>query len=169
MKRNHDQGNSYKGQHLIGAGLQVHYNQGRSMAAFRQASCWRSWVLHLVPKANRRLSSMWLGRWSQSTSHSDTLPATRPHLLIVPHSNIFKPSQDCILPWPFPLFSLSLFCRICLLTCLLIWDILLHYSHHSGLKLLSKINPSTLRLFLSVTWTEKENVVHLHDGILLSY
>ena len=33
MKRHHDQGNSYKGKHLIGAGLQfrgsVHYHHGR--------------------------------------------------------------------------------------------------------------------------------------------
>jgi hypothetical protein len=33
MKRHHDRGNSYKGKHLIGAGLQfgglVHYHHGR--------------------------------------------------------------------------------------------------------------------------------------------
>ena len=41
VNRHHDQGKSYKKQHLIGAGLQVrgsdHYHQGGSMAVSRQA------------------------------------------------------------------------------------------------------------------------------------
>jgi hypothetical protein len=66
MKRYHGQGNSYKGQHLIGAGLQVqkfnplssrwkHDNIQAGMAKEELR------VLTLVLKANRRLASWQLG------------------------------------------------------------------------------------------------------------
>jgi hypothetical protein len=47
----------------------------------------QAWLSHLVPKANRRVS--------KPTPNSDTLPPTRPHLLMVPlpGSSIFKPPQ----------------------------------------------------------------------------
>jgi hypothetical protein len=45
VKRHHNQGNSYKGKHLIGAGLQVQrlsiVIMVGSMAACRQIWCWR--------------------------------------------------------------------------------------------------------------------------------
>ena len=60
-------------------------------------------VLHLDWKAvRRRLCSTLGGAWIQETSkpgpHSDTLPPTRPHLLIVPlpGPSIHKPSQHAI-------------------------------------------------------------------------
>jgi len=64
----------------------VHYHQGGSIAASRQAWCRRSWVLHLHQKeARNRLSILrQLGGGSISPPHSDTLPLTKPHLLIVP-------------------------------------------------------------------------------------
>lgn len=43
VKRHHDHSNSYKGKHLIGAGLQfeglVHCYHAQSMAAYRQTWC----------------------------------------------------------------------------------------------------------------------------------
>jgi hypothetical protein len=71
VKRNHDQGNSYKGQHLIGASLLVlefsplsswlkhgSIQEGMALEKLR--------VLHLVPKVNRRrLAFRQLGRGSQ--------------------------------------------------------------------------------------------------------
>jgi hypothetical protein len=50
-------------------------------------------VLRLILKANRRrLASRQLGEGSQSPPDSNTLPPTRPHLLIVPlpEPSIFK-------------------------------------------------------------------------------
>ena len=38
VKRHHDQGNSYKGQHFRGS---VHYHHGGNMVASRQTQCWR--------------------------------------------------------------------------------------------------------------------------------
>jgi hypothetical protein len=67
VKRHHDQGNSYKGQHLIGAGLQVQgfsplssrWEHGSIQAGMVQEELR---VLHFVPKANgRRLTPTWLG------------------------------------------------------------------------------------------------------------
>jgi hypothetical protein len=50
-------------------------------------------VLHLVVKMHRRLSPTWLGEGLKAQPHSDTLPPTRPHLLIGPllGPSIFKP------------------------------------------------------------------------------
>jgi len=64
----------------------VHYHQGKSIAASRQAWCRRSWVLHPHPKGVRNRLSIprQLGGGCPSPPHSDTLPPTRPHLLIVP-------------------------------------------------------------------------------------
>ena len=52
-------------------------------------------VLHLGPKANRRLALMRLGEGCQVYLQKVTLPPTRPHLLIVPHPgpSIFKLPQ----------------------------------------------------------------------------
>ena len=100
VKRHNDQGNSYKGKHLIGASLQVqrfspllsrkaHGIFQAGMALEKELR-----VLHLVSKGiTRRLTSRQLGRVSQSYPHSDTLPPTRPHLLILPlpGSGIYKP------------------------------------------------------------------------------
>jgi hypothetical protein len=53
-------------------------------------------VLHLIPKGNRRLASRQLkGSSLKAHPHSDALPPTLPHLLIMllPGSSIFKPPQ----------------------------------------------------------------------------
>ena len=109
MNRHHDQDNSYKGQHLIRAGLQVQ--------RFSPLSSWQeTWQCpgrhsagrrgeHLDPKAARRT----LAGWSLSTKRpqsrglcSDILPPKRPHLFqqatspnsATSHgSSIFKPPQ----------------------------------------------------------------------------
>jgi hypothetical protein len=55
VKIYHDQGNSYKGQHLIGDGLQVHYHQGRKHGSIQAGMALKDLrVLHFVPKTNRR-------------------------------------------------------------------------------------------------------------------
>jgi hypothetical protein len=45
VKKHHDHGNSYKGKHLVGEGLQLRglvlYQDGGSMAALSQTWCWR--------------------------------------------------------------------------------------------------------------------------------
>jgi hypothetical protein len=72
VNRHHDQGNSYKGQHLFGAGLQVQKFSpllSRQEHGSIQASI--AWellrVLHLVSKTNRRrLVPRQLGGGSQS-------------------------------------------------------------------------------------------------------
>jgi hypothetical protein len=97
VKRHHDQGNSYKGKHLIEVGLQVQkftsYHHGR-----RHGNVWADTelekeprVLHLNLKEIRRgLSFRQLEEGSQSPptkchiSFNKTTPTlTRPHLLIV--------------------------------------------------------------------------------------
>jgi hypothetical protein len=62
VKRHHDQGKSYKGQHLIGVGLQV---QGfRPLSSMREHGSIQAYmrleelkILHLVLKAPRRVAS----------------------------------------------------------------------------------------------------------------
>lgn len=70
MNLHHDQDNFYKGQHLIGAGLQVQrfsrlssrQEHGSIQAGMMEE---KLRVLHLIPKANRRrLASKQLGRGS---------------------------------------------------------------------------------------------------------
>jgi hypothetical protein len=56
VKRHHDQGNSYKGQHFIGAGLQVqrfsHYHHGGKHGSVQAGMVLEELrVLHLDPKA----------------------------------------------------------------------------------------------------------------------
>jgi len=87
VNRHHDQGKSYKRQHLIGAGLQV-------QPIIIKAGTWQHPGRHGV----RELSSTSSHKGSQEQTqhprrsyreglhahpHSDTLPLTRPHLLIV--------------------------------------------------------------------------------------
>jgi hypothetical protein len=87
VKRHHDQGNSYKGQHLIGAGLQIQrFQVGMTLEVLR--------VLYLILKANSwRLTSRQLGEGFQFHSHSGTLSPTRPH-----HSNKATPPNN-VTPW----------------------------------------------------------------------
>jgi len=78
----------------------VHYHQG--MAAFRQAWCRRSWVLHLqLKEARNRLSILGGARRlvsNPSPPHSDTFLPTTPQLPIVPFPgpSICKPSHTLI-------------------------------------------------------------------------
>jgi hypothetical protein len=100
VKRHHDHGNSYNW---------ATFNRGLVYTFRSSIYCHggkHNWVqagivqeklrvLHLVLKANRkRLASRQLGG-SQSPPHTDTLPPTRPHLLIIPFPgpSIFKPPQ----------------------------------------------------------------------------
>ena len=63
VKKQHDQGNSYKGQYFIGAGLQfsdlVHYHHGGKHGSVQADMALR--VLHLDPKATRRRLAPQLG------------------------------------------------------------------------------------------------------------
>jgi hypothetical protein len=59
VNRQHDQGNSYKGQHLIGAGLQVQrFSPVSSLQELSYLQAGMIWeeprVLYLVPKATMR-------------------------------------------------------------------------------------------------------------------
>lgn len=64
----HDQGNSYKGKQLIGAGLQftglIYYHQDRSMAEFRELWYWRkSWEFYIQtdrPQEENETHQAWL-------------------------------------------------------------------------------------------------------------
>jgi hypothetical protein len=100
VKRHHDQSNSYKG-HLIDSSLQVQRSSplsSRQKYGIIKAGMVLKMlrVLHLVSKANRRrLASKYLGGRSQRLPLCDTLPPTRPHLLIValPGPSLFKPQS----------------------------------------------------------------------------
>jgi hypothetical protein len=91
VKRHHDQGKSYKKQHLIGAGLQVQrlsslsrWEHGSIQAGMAQEELR---VLYLHPKAaSGRLTSRKLGWGSYTHSHSDTPFPTRSHLFQQGHS-----------------------------------------------------------------------------------
>jgi hypothetical protein len=67
MKKHHDHNNSYKGQHLTGAGLKVrevsvHYHHGRKHGGVQASIALEELsVLHLVLKAGRRMASRQLG------------------------------------------------------------------------------------------------------------
>jgi len=90
VKRHHDHRSSYKGEHLIGAGLQVQRlspllsRQEAMQHLGRHGAGGGAWVLHLVLKSNRRrlLPSKQLGRRSQSPSpqwHTSSNKATPPN------------------------------------------------------------------------------------------
>jgi hypothetical protein len=73
----------------------VHYHRGGKHGSIQADSELETElrVLHLVLKAYRKLASRQLG--GKSKPHNDTLPPTRPYLLIVllSGSSIFKPPQ----------------------------------------------------------------------------
>jgi hypothetical protein len=94
VKRHHDQGNSYKGQHLIGAALQfqrfVHYCHGREHDSLHPDMVLEKKlrVLHLyIEAASRDCVPHWhnlsIGD-VKACPHSDTLHPARPYLLIMP-------------------------------------------------------------------------------------
>jgi hypothetical protein len=88
VKRHHDQGNSYKGQQLIGSPYSfrdsVHYYHGRKHGSIQaDVGLEKLKVLQLDLKATSRLL-YWaeLELWSLNIhTHSDTLPLTRLHFL----------------------------------------------------------------------------------------
>ena len=93
VKKHHDQGNSYKGQHLIGATLQVQrfsplssrWENGSIQAGMAQAELR---VLRLHSKAaSGRLTSRQLGWGSYAYTHSDTPIPTRSHLFQQGHTS----------------------------------------------------------------------------------
>ena len=99
MKRHHDQGNSYKGKHLIGAGLQFQrfsplssWQEAWQRETCRHTWCWKSWefciLIQRQPKGDchSTLGIAWAFIWDlKACLHSDILSSTRPHLLILPH------------------------------------------------------------------------------------
>jgi hypothetical protein len=94
VSRHHDQGKSYKRQHLIGAGLQVQrfslvssrWEHGSIQTGVVQAELR---VLHLHLKvASGRLNSRQLGL--KAHTHSDTPTPTRPRLLQQGHTSSDK-------------------------------------------------------------------------------
>ena len=92
MNRHHDQGKSYKKQHLIGAGLQVQRFSPLS-SMWEHGSIWAGMaqeelrVLCLHPKAaSGRLTSRQLGWGSYTHTHSDTPIPTRSHLFRQGHT-----------------------------------------------------------------------------------
>jgi hypothetical protein len=93
VNRHHDQGKSYKKQHLLGAGLQVQrfsplssrWEHGSIQAGMAQADLR---VLCLHPKAaSGRLTSRQLGWGSSAHTHSDTPTPTRSHLFEQGHTS----------------------------------------------------------------------------------
>ena len=116
VNRHHDQGNSYKGHHLLMVTLQVQVQsiiiRERKMAVSRQAAMTleEMRVLHLVLNANRRLI---LPHWTETqsprtwlhTSNKATPIPTRPHLLTVPlpvgqaYSNHHSKCSEIISVW----------------------------------------------------------------------
>jgi hypothetical protein len=106
VNRHHNQGKSYKKQHLIGAGLQVQrfsllssrWEHGSIQAGMVQEELG---VQCLHPKAaSGRLTSRQLGWVSYTHTHSDTPIPTRSHLQMVslPGPRIYKPSQRAKAP-----------------------------------------------------------------------
>jgi hypothetical protein len=87
VNRHHDQSNSYKELHLIGAGLQVQrfspLSSTREHGSIQAGTVQEELrILHLVPKTARRiLVSRQLGQGLKAHTHSDTPTLTRPHLL----------------------------------------------------------------------------------------
>jgi hypothetical protein len=93
VNRYHDQGKSYKKQHLLGAGLQVQrfsplssrWEHGSIQAGMVQEELR---VLCLHPKAaSGRLTSRQLGWGSYTHTHSDTPIPTRSHLFQQGHTS----------------------------------------------------------------------------------
>jgi hypothetical protein len=85
VNRHHDQGKSYKGQHLRLAYRfrGSVYCQGRRMAASRQAWCRRNWEFYIFIW---RLASRQLGCGLKAHAYSDTPTPTRSHLLQQGHT-----------------------------------------------------------------------------------
>jgi hypothetical protein len=106
VKRHHDQCNSFKGQYVIGAGIEFqgfnplslwqetwqHPGRNDNGGTESSTSCSEGKQEDCHPQAAKK-------KLSQSLPHSDTLPPTRPHLLIVPlpGPSIFKLSHST--PW----------------------------------------------------------------------
>jgi hypothetical protein len=93
VNRHHDQGKSYKKQHLIGAGLQVQrfsplssrWENGSIQAGMAQAEL-RVLCLH-SKAASGRLTSRQLGWGSYAYNHNDTPIPTRSHLFQQGHTS----------------------------------------------------------------------------------
>jgi len=70
----------------------VHYHQGRSLVASKQAWCRRSWEFYIF--IWRLLWKDWLpgSELLKAHTHSDTPTPTRPHYLMLP--NIYQPSHS---------------------------------------------------------------------------
>ena len=128
MKRHHDQGNSYKGQHLTGAGLQF---QRFSLLL----SWWEAWQYEgrhgfggakssvSWSKSSQEEALFWLGT-SKSTptvthffqqGHTYSNKATPPNSAISHGSRIFKPPQYLrkhALSWAYLAFNASIFLKM---------------------------------------------------------
>jgi hypothetical protein len=90
VNRHHDQCKSYKGQHLIGAGLQVQrfsplssrWKHGSIQAGMMQAEL-RVLHLHLKAARGRLTLPVSQDKGVKAHTHNDTPTPTRSHLLIV--------------------------------------------------------------------------------------
>ena len=100
MKKHGDQGNSYEGKHLIGAGLQ--FQRFSPMIMVGSLAVYRLDAGRLKIPTSRSIGSRRTVRHTghslsigdlKACPYSSTLPSTRPHLLIVPFSmgQAFKP------------------------------------------------------------------------------
>ena len=79
VKRHHNQGNSYKGQHLIGAGLQYHHGGKHGIVQANVVLEKELRVLHLDPKTAR--GGLTLPHWVKP-KHSTPKPTpTMMHFL----------------------------------------------------------------------------------------
>jgi len=127
VKRNHDQSSTYKGQHLIGTGLQVQ----RFSPSSRQGSIQeevgleepRDFYIFIRRETGGDFQAARTRVLNKAHDHSDTPTPTRPHLLIVPlpGSSIYRPSEmhsvgfhtSCLVhPLFWILFLLFLYCLL---------------------------------------------------------
>ena len=87
LKRHYDQDNSYKGQHWIGAGLQV-------LRFSPLSSWWKAW--QHPGKPEKLTSRQLVGRSLKAHSQNDTFLPTRPHLLILPLPGPYSNHHRCL-------------------------------------------------------------------------
>ena len=105
VKRHHDQGNSYKGKHLIEVDLQfrssVHHHHDRKHGSIQAGLVLGEWrVLCSDSKTARRRRRLSLPYWAElehqeplkALLYNDTLPPIRPHPLMValPMSQVYS-------------------------------------------------------------------------------
>ena len=110
MNTHHDYGNSYKGKHFIGAGLQFQrfnpLSSWVSMTAYRQTWCWRCWEFYMLIRSE--LETGFPLHWVNPEHRPQGLPphchksfkstnfSKRTHLLIVSLRGISICKLSCL-------------------------------------------------------------------------